>query len=58
MKKIHRSIFEYLNDEISLMPIEINGDLYFSQHWDGEIFINFTHCCDCLKANISYKNIK
>ena len=38
--------------------IEINGELNFSQYWDGEISQNFTHCFHCLKANFSNKNIK
>ena len=32
LKKIHRSIFEYLNDKVGLQGIENNGNLYFTQN--------------------------
>ena len=36
--------------KLASRPIEINGDLHFSQYWDSEISQNFTHCLHCLKA--------
>ena len=40
------------------MPIEINGNLYFTQNWYGEISQKFTHSFICEKVNISDKIIK
>ena len=46
-------IFEFLNIEYLKIAIEIDGSLYSTQHWHGEIFQNFILCCNCSKANIS-----
>ena len=40
--------------ELAVMSIEVNGDLYFSQYWDGEISQNFTHIFHCLKCHQYY----
>ena len=40
------------------MPIEINGNLYFTQNWYGETSQNFTHSFNCQKVNISDINVK
>ena len=40
------------------MPIEINGNLYFTQHWNGEFFLNFTPCFNNQNDNFSNKTIE
>ena len=40
------------------MPIEINGNLYFTQNWYGETSQKFTHSFNCEKVNISDTIIK
>ena len=40
------------------MPIEINGNLYFTQNWYGETSQKFTHSFNCKKVNISDKILK
>ena len=40
------------------MPIEINGNLYFTQNWYGETSQKFAHSLNYEKVNISYKIIK
>ena len=40
------------------MPIEINGNLYFTQHWNGEFFLNFTPCFNNQNDNCSNKTIE
>ena len=40
------------------MPIEINGNLYFTQNWYGETFQKCTHSFIGEKVNISDKTIK
>ena len=42
----------------AFLPIEINGNLYFTQNWYGETFQKFTHNFICEKVNISDKIIK
>lgn len=36
-KKNQRSIFEYLRINLAFGPVEINGNLNFSQNWDSEV---------------------
>ena len=40
------------------MPIEINGNLYFTQNWCRETSQKFTYSFNCKKVNISDKIIK
>ena len=40
------------------MPIEINGNLYFTQHWNGEFSLNFTPCFNYQNDNFSNKAIE
>ena len=40
------------------MPIEINGNLYYTQNWYSETFKKFTHSFNCDKVNISDKIIR
>ena len=40
------------------MPIEINGNLYFTQNWYSETSKKFTYSFNCEKVNISDKIIK
>ena len=39
-------------------PIKINGNLHFSQIWDGETFWNFTNCLKCENEYLLDKNIQ
>ena len=41
---------------LAFLPIDINGNLYFTQNWYGETFQKFTHCFNSQKANFSDKN--
>ena len=40
------------------MPIEINGNLYFTQHWNGEFSLNFMPCFNYQNDNFSNKTIE
>ena len=49
-------VFEY--QSLVSRPIEINGNLYFTQYWNSEISLNFAYCYNCHSGDFSYKNIK
>ena len=49
-------VFEY--QSLVFMPIDINGNLYFAQYWNGEISLNFASCYNCQSDDFSDKDIK
>ena len=46
-----------LTPKMNQTSIEINGNLHFSQIWDGESFWNFINCLKCENAYFSDENI-
>ena len=46
-----------LTPKLNQTSIEINGNLHFSQIWDGESFWNFTNCLKCENEYFSDENI-
>ena len=47
-----------LTSKMNQTSIEINGNLYFYQIWDGESFWNFTNYLKCENEYFSDENIK
>ena len=46
-----------LTPKMNQTSIEINGNLHFSQIWDGESFWNFTNCLKYENEYFSDENI-
>ena len=53
MEKIHVSNFEHFND-VGLQALEINGNLYFTEHLHNEISQTFVH----IKKQINSSNYR